>query len=287
MRREMRAPAKINLALDILEKRPDGFHDMRMVMQSAALCDTVTLRETGGSEFVLSADFRPAAGRSLEQRAAESFFRLLGRPMPGLEVTVEKRIPAYAGLGGGSADAAALLRLLRERYAPELSDAALESVGLEVGSDVPFCLRRGACLAEGRGERLRELTPLPECGLVLWKPDFGLPTPEMFARADRGTVTRRPDFPGLLAALEAGDLTGIADRLCNVFEEALPPDCRRTVEAYKAALLRSGALGASMSGSGPTVFGLFEERLAAEEAAAKLSREGLGGEIFLTEPERV
>lgn len=281
----MEAPAKINLALEILGRRPDGFHDLRMVMQSVSLCDTVTLREKEGG-FTLRAEFVPAGEKSLEQRAAEAFFQALGRPVPGLEATVVKRIPAYAGLGGGSSDAAALLRILRERYAPKLSEGELEAVGLTVGSDVPFCLRRGACLAEGRGERLTVLPPLPECWIVLSKPEFGLPTPEMFALADRTAVTRRPDFDGLTAALEAGDLAGAARRVCNVFREVLPLRCRRAVERRREILLDRGALGAEMSGSGPTVFGLFQNRAAAAEALEDLKALG-EGQAFLAEPERV
>lgn len=278
----MNAPAKINLALEILGKRPDGFHDLRMVMQSVKLYDTVTLRETD-SGFTLRAGFDPEGEKSLEERAAEAFFAALGRPMPGLEITVEKRIPAYAGLGGGSADMAALLRLLRERYAPGLSQEELEAIGLSVGSDVPFCLRRGTCLAEGRGERLTALPPLSDCWIVLCKPDFDLSTPRMFALADGAAITRRPDFSGLTAALERGDLEGAARRLCNVFEEVLPMECRRAVECRKEALLSRGALGAAMSGSGPTVFGLFKNRETAESALEALE----DSQIFLAEPEQV
>lgn len=262
----MNAPAKINLALDILGKRPDGFHDLRMVMQSVSLCDAVELQETEKPGFRFRSDFTPAGEKTLEQRAAEAFFRALGLPMPGLEVRLTKRVPAYAGLGGGSADAAALLRLLRERYAPAMPREDLEAVGLTVGSDVPFCLRRGTCLAEGRGERLTPLPPLPPCWLVLWKPDFDLPTPKMFALADSTAIQNRPDFTAMRAALEAEDLPGVAGALCNVFEEVLPAKERRAVEKIKETLLSRGALGAAMSGSGPTVFALFETKAAAEAA---------------------
>lgn len=265
----MDAPAKINLALDILGKRSDGFHDLRMVMQSVSLCDAVELRETEEPGFRLLSGFVPAGRQSLEQRAAEAFFQAVGRPMPGLEVTLGKRIPAYAGLGGGSADVAALLRLLQKRYAPDMPRETLEAIGLRVGSDVPFCLRRGTCLAEGRGERLSPLPPLPPCWVVLWKPDFDLPTPQMFALADRTELQKRPDFPAIEAALAAGSLAGVAKELCNVFEEVLPEAQRRRVEEIKRTLLSRGALGAAMSGSGPTVFALFEEQAAAEEALSK------------------
>ena len=208
------APAKINLALDILGPRPDGYHEMRMVMQTVSLCDTVTLAEgEAGFSLDTDGDFLPAGEKTLEQQAAESFFRELGRPCPPLSVGLEKRTPAYAGLGGGSADVAALLRLLRERYAPELSTEALERIGLTVGSDMPFCVRGGTVLAEGRGEILTDLPPLPPCWLAICKPDFSLPTGEMFAKVRGRIFQSRPDIDGMARALGEGSLEGVAKRL--------------------------------------------------------------------------
>lgn len=263
------APAKINLALDILGKRPDGYHALCSVMQTVSLCDTVELAE-GGEGFTLSmAGFTPPEGRkTLEQRAAEAFFARLGRAMPPLTVAITKRTPAYAGLGGGSADVAALLRILRDRYAPEMEDTTLESIGAEVGSDMPFCLRGGTALAAGRGEILTDLPPLPDCWIVLCKPPFPIPTPMLFARADSVAIRHRPDIPGMRKALENGDLEGVAGRLANVFEEVLPPECG-AVFAIRDALLAAGALGAGMSGSGPTVFGIFREEGLARAAQKK------------------
>ena len=264
------APAKVNLALDILGTRPDGYHDMRMVMQTISLCDTVAVEETAtGFELRTDGDFIPAGKRTLEQRAAEAFFEAAGRPMPGLRVTLEKGTPAYAGLGGGSADVAALLRILRDAYAPEMSTEKLERIGFTVGSDMPFCVRGGTALAEGRGEVLTDLQPLPDCWFVLCKPDFGIPTPSLFARVDGGELTRRPDISGMQLALEAGDLAGVAARLGNVFEEVLPEEYQE-VFTIKNRLLELGALNAAMSGSGPTVFGIFAEQAAARRAAAVL-----------------
>ena len=264
------APAKVNLALDILGTRPDGYHDMRMVMQTISLCDTVAVEETAaGFELRTDGDFIPAGKRTLEQRAAEAFFEAAGRPMPGLRVTLEKVTPAYAGLGGGSADVAALLRILRDAYAPEMSTEKLERIGFTVGSDMPFCVRGGTALAEGRGEVLTDLQPLPDCWFALCKPDFGIPTPSLFARVDGGELTRRPDISGMQLALEAGDLAGVASRLGNVFEEVLPEEYQE-VFTIKNRLLELGALNAAMSGSGPTVFGIFAEQAAAQRAAAVL-----------------
>ena len=280
--RTRRAPAKVNLALDILGTRPDGYHDMKMVMQTISLCDTVTVEETAaGFELHTDGDFIPAGKKTLEQRAAEAFFEAAGLPVPGLRVTLEKVTPAYAGLGGGSADVAALLRILRDTYAPDMPTAELERIGFAVGSDMPFCIHGGTCLAEGRGEVLTDLMPLPDCWLVLCKPDFGIPTPTLFARVDGGELTRRPDIDGMMAALQAGDLEGVAKRLGNVFEEVLPEEYHE-VFAIKHRLLELGALNAAMSGSGPTVFGIFREKEAARQAAEILKTTYI--QTYLAEP---
>ena len=264
------APAKINLALDILGTRPDGYHDMRMVMQTISLCDTVTVEETAaGFELQTDGDFIPAGKKTLEQWAAEAFFEAIGQPMPGLRVTLEKVTPAYAGLGGGSADVAALLRILRDTYAPGLPAEELERIGFTVGSDMPFCVRGGTALAEGRGEVLTDLTPLPDCWFVLCKPDFGIPTPSLFARVDGGELTHRPDINGMRLALETGELPGVAARLGNVFEGVLPEEYHEVFH-IKKRLMELSALNAAMSGSGPTVFGVFAEQETARRAAEVL-----------------
>ena len=260
------AYAKVNLALDILGRREDGYHDMYMVMQSISLCDTISVRETdSGFQLRTDGDFIPVGKKTLEECAAEAFFARIGRPMPGLEVTLEKVTPAYAGLGGGSADVAALLRILRDWYAPDLSTEELERIGFTVGSDMPFCVRGGTALAEGRGELLTDLPPLPDCWLVLCKPDFGIPTPTLFARVDGGELKCRPDIDGMRAALKTGDLEGVASRLGNVFEEVLPEEYHEVFQ-MKQKLLELGALNAAMSGSGPTVFGIFRDLRTAEAA---------------------
>jgi len=277
------APAKVNLALDVLGRRPDGYHEMRMVMQTVSLADTVTLREAVGGFTLFAQGLElPAGKKTMEETAAEAFFQAAGLPMPGLAAALEKRTPAYAGLGGGSADAAALLRLLRERYAPDMPPEALEAVGLTVGSDVPFCVRGGTVLAEGRGEVLTDLPPLPDCRFVICKPDFGLPTPRMFARLRLDGACPRPDVDGMLAALERGDLKGAADRVGNVFERALEREERREIDGIKETLLRRGALAAAMSGSGPAVFGLFPPE--AETAGAVEELRSRYAQVFPAEP---
>lgn len=279
------APAKVNLALDILGRRPDGYHEMRMVMQTVSLCDTVACQEAvAGFSLTARGLALPAGKKTLEQRAAEAFFAAAGRACPGLAVTLEKTVPAYAGLGGGSADVAALLRLLRERYAPDMPPERLEEIGAAVGSDMPFCVRGGTALAEGRGERLTDLPPLPECRFVICKPGFDLPTPRMFARLRFDGDCPRPDVDGMVRALERGDLKDAAGRVGNVFEEVLEGPERREIDGIKDTLLRHGALAAAMSGSGPAVFGLFTPDAETAGAAEALRRRY--AQVFEAEPVR-
>lgn len=284
MRRyQQAAPAKVNLVLDILGRRSDGYHEMRMVMQTVCLCDTVTLEEAEEG-FTLHAQGiqLPEGKKTLEQQAAEAFFRTAGQACPGLRVTLEKRTPAYAGLGGGSADAAALLRLLRERYASEMPPETLEAIGAEIGSDIPFCVRGGTALAEGRGDVLTDLPPLPKCRFVICKPDFDLPTPRMFARLRFGGERFRPDVGGCVRALAQGDLKAVAHHVGNVFEDALEPEERREVDAIKEILLRHGALASAMSGSGPAVFGLFAPETETAGAVEELERRY--AQVFTAKP---
>lgn len=278
------APAKINLTLDVLGRRRDGYHEMRMVMQTVSLCDTVVLEEAGEGFALCTQGIDLPSKKTMEQRAAEAFFAAAGRPQPSLRVTLKKRAPAYAGLGGGSADVAALLRLLREKYAPAMSQRELEAIGGQIGSDVPFCLRGGTVLAEGRGELLTDLPPLPECRFVICKPDFDLPTGPMFARLRFDESASPPDTDGMLRALEGGDLKGAAERVRNVFELALKPEEGREVAYIKEVLLRHGALAAAMSGSGPAVFGLFAPDAETAGAAAKLKRRY--AQVFEAKPVR-
>ena len=270
---EIQAFAKLNLTLDILGKREDGYHDLRMVMQSITLADTLTLEENQGEGLRVSANLRflPTGEKNLAAAAALRFWEALGRELEDLDIRIEKRIPVCAGMAGGSSDAAAVLRALNQRAGEPFSPKELARLGERVGSDVPYCVLGGTALAEGRGEVLTPLPPLPRCWVVACKPDFPISTPELFAQADRVKLRRRPDTSGLISALEAGDLGGVARRMYNVFEDVLPPRLAVRVAEIKNRLVQCGALGANMSGSGPTAFGLFEGREEAERARACLA----------------
>ncbi len=280
---ELSANAKINLTLDILRRREDGYHDLQMVMQSVTLADQLTVAPARGEEGTASSDLRflPTGGRNLAQMAAAAFRRATG--LGGeVDVSIRKRVPVCAGLAGGSADAAAVLRAMNGLTGAGLSPAQLAEIGENVGSDVPFCVLGGTALAEGRGELLTPLPPLPPCRIVICKPPFSISTPQLFSRVNVRKIVRRPDTAGVLAALEAGDLAGVARRMYNVFEDVLERRRLAEISEIKAALIDCGALGASMSGSGPSVFGLFDEEASAQAAVERL-REGYR-DVFLCGP---
>ena len=280
---ELSANAKINLTLDILRKREDGYHDLQMVMQSVTLADRLTVTPAQGAEGRAVSDLRflPTGGKNLAQVAAAVFREATGL---GGEVDVEirKLVPVCGGLAGGSADAAAVLHALNQLTGAGLSRSRLAEIGAQAGSDVPFCVLGGTALAEGRGERLTSLPPLPHCHIVICKPPFSVSTPQLFGRVNVRKIVRRPDTAGVLAALESGDLAGVARRMYNVFEDVMEPRRYREISSIKAALIDCGALGASMSGSGPSVFGLFEREEDAKAACARL-RESYR-DVFLCVP---
>jgi len=267
------APAKLNLSLDVLGAMSDGYHEMRMVMQSASLCDLVRVELCGGGEISLRTNFGflPRDGRNLACQAAKAFFEAAGMAEQGASITLCKRIPVGAGLGGGSTDAAAVLRALNRLTGAGLSRAELETLGGKLGSDVPFCVSGGAALAAGRGELLTPIAPLPDCGIVICKPRFSIRTPELFRRIDARRSRIRPDTEGLVAAMARGDLPGAARRMFNVFEDVLPKKCAE-VGVIKHRLLDAGALGAVMTGTGSAVVGVFDSREAAAAAAAELGQ---------------
>ena len=253
------ANAKLNLTLDVLGRRPDGYHDMRMIMQSVELADLLDITRSGSGELRVSTNlhFLPNNAKNLAAQAALRWWE-----------------------AQGSSDAAAVLRALNELEGAGLSPAQLARIGERVGSDVPYCVTGGTALAEGRGEVLTPLPPLPPCWVVLCKPEFSISTPALFAKIDSVKLRCRPDTQGVIAALEARDLVGVARRMYNVFEDALPERQRSRVNDIKNVLIQCGALGASMSGTGPTAFGLFDSEALAREAQERLT--GVGGEVFLT-----
>lgn len=282
---ETTAHAKLNLTLDVLRRREDGYHDLRMVMQSVSLCDTITLKtgESSGLSVSTNLSFLPNDEHNLAAMAALRFRESTGMTWEnGLAIQIFKRIPVCAGMGGGSSDAAAVLRALNAMTGGKLTIRELEALGGSVGSDVPYCVMGGTKLAEGRGEILTDLPPLPGCRIVICKPHFPVSTPELFSRINCAKIRRRPDTIGIITALQEGRLDGVARRLFNVFEEILLPRQATEITEIKNRLINAGALGAVMSGTGPTVFGIFDHLTTAQNAYTSLSEQYQ--DVFLAEP---
>lgn len=268
-----KAYAKLNISLDVTEKRADGFHEMVMVNQSVSLADdvTVTLTDDGAVRARTSFSFIPGDERNLAVKAAMRYLKEIGDTATGAQIEIEKRIPVGAGMGGGSADAAAVLRAMNALFDHRLSGERLLEISGDVGSDVPFCVMGGTALAEGRGERLTPLPPLPECALVILKPEFAISTPELFKKLDMLRTHHHPDTAGIIAALNAGELLPVCRRMFNVFEGVDDRRMREETE-LKNALLDEGALGAVMTGTGSAVFGIFADENAAANAADRLAQ---------------
>lgn len=275
------AYAKLNLTLDILGKRDDGYHEMKMVMQTISLHDdvTVTLTDKGITCRIAGAEL-PCDERNLAVKAANAFCEAMDY-RGGIDIALIKHIPSEAGMAGGSADAAAVLRALRELVSPALTDERLEQISARIGSDVPFCICGGTQLAEGRGEKLTALNPAPECFVAVCKPDFPISTPELFARVDGVMLSHRPDTDAMLSAIARGDCGALCANVQNVFEQALPDAQRERIEEIKRALVENGAACAAMTGSGSAVFGLFSDEVLCRNACEVLQGDRI--ETFFAE----
>ena len=268
-----KAYAKINISLDVTGRREDGYHDMAMIMQTVSLCDELTI-SIGGEGVSARSNLRfiPGDERNLAVKAAVKYLEAAGERDKGVSIDIRKNIPVGAGMGGGSADAAAVLRGMNRAFGGRLSEETLMSLAADTGSDVAFCLVGGTMLATGRGERLSPLPPIPPCFITVCKPDFSISTPELFKKLDSVRLKGHPDTAGLIAALEKGSLPELCRRMYNVFEDV--GDRRmRTVSQIKGQLLDHGALGAVMTGTGSAVFGVFSDRRLAETACGELKKE--------------
>ncbi len=268
--------AKLNLCLDVAERRADGFHEVRSIMQSTDFCDEVTLEPgTGGWTVESDLSYLPTGETNLAARAAVLYRQETGAGPDGGRIRLKKRIPVCGGFGGGSSDAAAVLRIMNRLSPSPLRWDELEALSRPLGSDVPFCVRGGTARAEGRGE---VLTPLPDFAgreLLLCRPDFSCSTPLLFKALDRLKLRVRPDTAGLERAAAVGDTVGVARRLFNVFEEVLPKKQRDTVWELRDAMVEAGALGAAMTGSGSGVFGVFPDGETAAAALIALRDKGI------------
>lgn len=282
MKITVKAAAKINLMLDVLEKLPNGYHSLWMIMQSVGVYDRVTVEKNSGGEITLSCSDEtiPTDGRNIAYKAAERFFEYCGINDKGVHIHLEKHIPHAAGLAGGSADGAAVLTALNEIYGANLPMKKLCQIGVKVGADVPFCLQGGTMLAQDIGQVLSQLPDMPSCFIVLAKPQCGVSTAEAYGAVDSINL-RHPDSRTMFRSVINGDLDGICSSLGNVFEQAI--DVPERV-AIKEILRKNGAKGCCMSGSGPTVFGIFNDRNGAEKSANQLKEKIKGVTVHVCAP---
>ncbi len=277
-----RAYAKINIGLDVLRRRADGYHEVKMIMQTVDIYDELVLerRKEPGIELRMDNSDLPSGGDNLICRAADLLFREK-KITEGVNISLTKRIPIAAGMAGGSADAAAALRGLNELFDMGYSLKELQALGVGLGADIPYCLAGGTMLSEGIGEILTPLPAPPAAHLVIAKPDINVSTAFVYGNLHADRLAWHPDIDGMIVALQKGDLDGITDRLGNVLE-TVTVKAHPVIEQIRELLRKQGAENALMSGSGPTVFGIFKEKETAARAAEAVERGRLAKQIFVT-----
>ena len=279
---ELKALAKINLGLDVLGRRENGYHEGRMIMQSIFLYDEVRIekKETSGIEVVTNLKYLPVGEDNIAYKAAKLLIDEYGLS-EGVRITLRKHIPVAAGLAGGSSNAAAVLFGMNRMFRLGLSQQALMERGVKLGADVPYCIMRGTVLAEGIGEELKRLPAMPKCTVLIAKPPISVSTKTVYEALDSKEITEHPDIDGIIRGLELGDLRMIAGAMGNVLEEVTIP-MHPEIDKIKQEMKAAGALGAMMSGSGPTVFGLFESRAAARTAQRNIREKELTRQVYVT-----
>ncbi len=279
---ELKALGKINLGLDVLGKRPDGYHDVRMVMQTIYLYDQITITKRKESGIGLSTNlfYLPVNENNLAYRAAKLLMDEF-EIRSGVDIFLEKHIPVAAGMAGGSSNAAAVLYGINRMFDLGLSMEELMKRGVSLGADVPYCIMRGTVLAEGIGEILTPLPSMPRCQIVVAKPPVSVSTKMVYEKIDSRRIVEHPDIDGIIEGLKEGDVTKIASRMGNVLEQVTVEEYP-VVDKIKKLMNEGGAKGAMMSGSGPTVFGIFTEKSLAKKAALKIREAGLAKQVYVT-----
>lgn len=268
---KVKAAAKINLMLDILKKLDNGYHSLFMIMQSVDLYDTVTVERNSINEIIIKCDNKsvPCNEKNIAHKCAKAFFDYCNIADRGVTIEIEKNIPMAAGVAGGSADGAAVLYCLNKIYQTKLTDRELAVIGNKVGADIPFSLTGGTAVTLGTGNVIAPVTDLPECYIVLTKPEQDVSTPEAYAEFDALTRVRHLDRVSMIDAISNGDYEKICSLCGNVFEQAVEVPKRPHI---KGVMRKCGADACCMSGSGPTVFGLFSDKEKAETCVEKLSK---------------
>lgn len=281
MKFQIKAYGKINLGLDVLGKLPSGYHEVRMVMQTVGIYDELTFEKTeGGIEIITDAAELSTGEDNLIYKAA----RLMKEKYhirEGIRIHLQKNIPIAAGMAGGSTDAAAAMKGISRLFDLDIGLLELMEAGVEIGADVPYCVIGGTALAEGIGEKLTPLELAPECYVLVAKPDINVSTKYVYEHLDMGKIEKHPDIDGMLEAIGIGSLQGILDRMENVLETVTIP-AYPVIGELKQRMKELGAVNSLMSGSGPTVFGIFLERHTAQAALDRLAQERLAKQIFVT-----
>ena len=279
---ELKALAKINLGLDVLGRRENGYHDVRMVMQSIYLYDEVKIEKTEAPGIALASNlsFLPTGEGNIAYKAAQ----LLTEEFEigeGVKITLNKHIPVAAGLAGGSSNAAAVLFGMNRMFRLGLTREELMAKGVRLGADVPYCIMRGTVLAEGIGEELSVLPAMPKCTVLIAKPPVSVSTKVVYEALDAKEIVEHPDIDGIIEGLKKHSLKQVAACMGNVLEDVTIP-MHPVIDRIKQEMIDAGALNAMMSGSGPTVFGLFESRAAAREAQRRIREKSLTRQVYVT-----
>ena len=279
---ELKALAKINLGLDVLGRRENGYHDVRMVMQSIYLYDEVKIEKTEAPGIALASNlsFLPTGEGNIAYKAAQ----LLTEEFEigeGVKITLNKHIPVAAGLAGGSSNAAAVLFGMNRMFRLGLTREELMARGVRLGADVPYCIMRGTVLAEGIGEELSVLPAMPKCTVLIAKPPVSVSTKVVYEALDAKEIVEHPDIDGIIEGLKKHSLKQVAACMGNVLEDVTIPK-HPVIDRIKQEMIDAGALNAMMSGSGPTVFGLFESRAAAREAQRRIREKSLTRQVYVT-----
>lgn len=279
---ELKALAKINLGLDVLGRRENGYHDVRMVMQTIHLYDDVTLEKTKepGIHLETNLSYLPVDENNIAYKAAKLLRDEFGIT-EGIRIRLKKFIPVAAGMAGGSTNAAAVLFGMNRMYGLGLTEQQLKDRGVKLGADVPYCIMRGTVLAEGIGEILTPLPPMPKCYVLIAKPGISVSTKIVYEKFDALKDVEHPDIDRLMLGLENGKLAEVASSMGNVLE-GVTIGLYPVIENIKQVMIQEGALNAMMSGSGPTVFGIFEDRRTAKKAYNVLKEKKLAKQIYVT-----
>ncbi len=287
MELQLKAYAKINLGLDVLKKREDGYHEVRMVMQTIGLYDVLKLTDIDEDDVEIESSQKivPLKEDNIVYKACMLIKEEYGIEK-GVKIYIEKNIPVAAGMAGGSTDAAAALIGMNKLFNLGISTGKLMEHGAKLGADVPYCIMQGTALAEGIGEKLTRLSPMPKCYILIAKPPVGVSTKMVYNNLNVEGISYHPDIDKLIEALSAGDLKGITDTMGNVLETVTIPKYP-VIQEIKVVMRKAGAVNPIMSGSGPTVFGLFEDEETAMAAAKKIKDEKFANSVFVVEPVNV